>query len=317
MTTLLVSTVGGHLTQLHGLVPRFDGLDTCDRLWVTHRTEQSESLLAHENVIWVPYIEERDVTGVLRAIGPALRLIEERNVDSVVSTGSAIAVAYLAAGRLRGRRAVFIESTAFVRSRSRTGQIVRRIPGVETFTQSRAMSNGHWQYRGSVLDNYESERAQTRDPKRLVVTVGTSRSFGYRRLLERLVSIVPHDVDVLWQTGSTDTDGLDIDSTPWMPHAQLAAAAEGADVVIAHAGGGSALTSLDAGRRPLLVPRKAASGDFNDDHQLEIAELLAERRLALVRDVEDLSWSDVVEAARWRVHRAGAAGPFDLHPGRR
>lgn len=312
MTTLLVSTVGGHLAQLHQLVPRFKGVDTADRLWVTHRTEQSESLLAGEDVVWVPYIEERDLLGVIRAFGPAYRLIGSRAVDAVVSTGSAIAVAYLAAARVQRRRGVFIESTAFIRSRSRTGRIVQRYPGVSTFTQSLPMQTRRWRYEGSVLDNYHVEQMGPVAPTRLVVTVGTSQSFGYRRLLERLVKIIPPGVDVLWQTGSTDVEGLELDATPWVPFADLAAAAAEADVVIAHAGGGSALTALNAGRRPILVPRSSESGDFNDDHQHEIADYLADRQLAVVREVDDLTWEDIIEASSWRVRQTDGGRPFDI-----
>ncbi len=318
MTTLLVSTVGGHLAQLHELVPRFTGVDTEKRVWVTHRSAQSESLLTGEDVVWVPYIEERDVLGVAQAVWPAYKLIGARSVDSVISTGSAIAVAYLAAARLRRRRAVFVESTAFIRSRSRTGRIVQRYPGVLTYTQSPPMRTRNWEYRGSVLDNYRSEQikssehGETQVPSRLVVTVGTSQSFGYRRLLERLVEIIPAGVDVLWQTGSTDVSGLDLEATPWVPFADLAAAVAEADVVIAHAGGGSALTALKAGRRPVLVPRSFDLGDFNDDHQHEIAELLKDRELAITRDVSALSWEDIIEASTWRVRRTDDLSPFHI-----
>jgi UDP-N-acetylglucosamine transferase subunit ALG13 len=47
-----------------------------------------------------------------------------------------------------------------------------------------------------------------------------------------------------------------------------------ADVVIAHAGAGSILHALQAGKRPLLMPRLARCGEHRDDHQQELASWL-------------------------------------------
>ena len=74
------------------------------------------------------------------------------------------------------------------------------------------------------------------------------------------MGLVPDGVDVLWQTGSTDVRGLEIDARPWLPSADLEAAIADADVVISHAGGGSALAALMNGRRPILIPRRADQG---------------------------------------------------------
>jgi UDP-N-acetylglucosamine transferase subunit ALG13 len=56
-------------------------------------------------------------------------------------------------------------------------------------------------------------------------------------------------------------------------------------VLIAHAGVGSVLVALTAGRRPILVPRLRAYGEAVDDHQLEFARKLVD--IGLARLVED------------------------------
>ncbi|MDT7606433.1 MAG: hypothetical protein QOG96_936 [Pseudonocardiales bacterium] len=50
-------------------------------------------------------------------------------------------------------------------------------------------------------------------------------------------------------------DGLDITPRPFLPAAELDAALSEADIVIAHAGTGSALAVLEGGRMPLMTPR--------------------------------------------------------------
>jgi UDP-N-acetylglucosamine--N-acetylmuramyl-(pentapeptide) pyrophosphoryl-undecaprenol N-acetylglucosamine transferase len=314
MTALFVSTLGGHLNQLVQLVPRLQGIDTTRRLWITHDDPQSRSLLAGEEVIFVPYVRERDLAGVARSLPHALRIIRSRDVTSVVSTGSALATGYLTAARLCRRPAYFIESAAFQTGHTLTGRMLRYLPGAKVLTQSPLAAGDGFRYcGGSVLDGYIAEPPITSpSPTRIVVTVGTSHEYNFRRLFERLVTIVPPGVDVTWQTGGTDVAGLDIVPTPWMPAADLSMAMAEADLVIAHAGAGSVLTALGVGKRPVLVPRRLAYREAGSDHQTQIAAHLVERGLAASREVETLEWADLVAATGWTVRALEAPPVIDL-----
>jgi UDP-N-acetylglucosamine--N-acetylmuramyl-(pentapeptide) pyrophosphoryl-undecaprenol N-acetylglucosamine transferase len=311
---MLVCTVGGHLAQLFELQRRFVEPND-DVLWVTHDTPQSASLLVGARVTWLPYIRERDVQGVLRALPPAWRMLRTERPDLVVSTGSAIALAFLPLARMLGAHVSFIESAAMTNGRTRTGRVLGVVPGIDLYTQSLITAEGRWQFLGSVFDGFVATRGDSAVmPRRVVVTVGTSQEFGFRGLIERLQCIIPPRTEVLWQTGSTDLLGLDIEATPWLPAAELEAAMATADVVISHAGGGSALAALANGKRPILVPRRAAHGEFNDDHQEEITAQLELRELAIRGHLETLDWDDVVEAAQWSVGRASGQHRLPLRP---
>ena len=145
-----------------------------------------------------------------------------------------------------------------------------------------------------------------------MVTVGSTLAYGFRSLIERLVAIMPPGVEVLWQTGPTDLSGLDIVGRPDVPAAELALAIAEADVVIAHAGVGTSLVALDAGRRPILVPRRHARDEHIDDHQAQIGADLAARGLAVVREVADLTLDDLAAATGWRVRQRQDLAPFVL-----
>ncbi len=84
------------------------------------------------------------------------------------------------------------------------------------------------------------------------------------------------------------------------------------DAVIAHAGFATAVTALELGRCPVLVPRRRELDENVDDHQLEIAGELANRGLAVARAVEELTWDDVVAAARKRVAVHNELPPIEL-----
>jgi len=149
-------------------------------------------------------------------------------------------------------------------------------------------------------------------PRRAVVTLGAHRGYGFRRLLERLVKVLPPETEVLWQTGATDTRGLGIKAHEAIPATELNAAMAEADVVISHAGIGSTLCAFDAHRCPLIVPRRAAHGEHVDDHQTEIARRLGDTGLVVARSVEDLEHEDLLEAASRKIARATRPPAFQL-----
>ena len=65
---------------------------------------------------------------------------------------------------------------------------------------------------------------------------------------------------------------------------------QAADVVISHAGVGSVLCAIRAGHTPVLFPRLKRYNEAVDDHQVELAEALADRGTAVVAwTADDLS----------------------------
>jgi UDP-N-acetylglucosamine--N-acetylmuramyl-(pentapeptide) pyrophosphoryl-undecaprenol N-acetylglucosamine transferase len=310
VTTLLAANDGGHLVQLHSLVDRF-GLED-DRLWVTVPTPQTESMLAGEQVSWVGPAPTRDWRAAARNGAVIHGLFRRHDITRAISTGSSLAVSTLPHAAVRRLPAHYIESVTRTDGFSLAGRMLRRFPGISLYAQWPHLAAGRWHYRGSTLDGYRAEQTEATDVRRIVVSVGTSSKYGFRRLLERLVAVVPDDIEVLWQTGCTDVAGLPIDANPAVPAASLAAAIAEADVVVAHAGAGIALTILEAGKVPILVPRRAAFAEHIDDHQGEIASRLEQLGLAFVTDAADLSWERIVSATGACVRRAEQPPRFRL-----
>jgi UDP-N-acetylglucosamine transferase subunit ALG13 len=147
--------------------------------------------------------------------------------------------------------------------------------------------------------------------KRAVVTVGTTESYGFRRLIEALVPLLS-GIDVLWQTGVTDVSGFEISGRRAVPHADLVGALGASDLVVTHAGTGAAITALEMGICPVLVPRLRRYGEHVDDHQVQIAAELARRGLAVRADVGDLTGETLLEAARRSVVQSPSRSPLLL-----
>ncbi len=306
MTTMLVASSGGHFTQLAELWPRIETASK-DCVWVTFDSPQTRSMLKDQpQVEYVPYIKPRGLTSVLRNVPQAFRLIRKYNVDSVISTGSAIALAYLPYSAVRGIPTHYIESATRVEGPSVTGKALSRVPGIKFYNQHEAWANDQWKFLGSVFDGFEAVPL-TQKPtkiKRAVVSVGTMEDYSFRDFFVRLAGYLSEAESVLWQTGSTDVSDLGIDGKEVVPAHELEQAMREADVVIAHAGTGTALTSLRMGKRPILVPRDSSSGQHIDDHQFQTAALLDKMGLALSRKVEDLTKEDLLEAAGFKVIRS-------------
>lgn len=85
-----VATTGGHLVQLSLLAPLLEPDRHEDALWITHRSPQSESMLAGKRVHWVPMVHARKWHQVLRRTPGVLVAMRRAGVDRVYSTGAAL-----------------------------------------------------------------------------------------------------------------------------------------------------------------------------------------------------------------------------------
>jgi UDP-N-acetylglucosamine--N-acetylmuramyl-(pentapeptide) pyrophosphoryl-undecaprenol N-acetylglucosamine transferase len=309
---LMLASVGGHLKDLAQLAPRLPGGGTDEELWVTFDTPQSRSLLEGRQVVFVRDTPSRDAKSIALNAVAASRLLRKHRVDCVVSTGAGVALSFIPLARMLGAECHYIECSARCDGPSVTGRLLERMPHVNLYTQHECWEDGPWQYRGSVFEGFvPAAPRRPRRKHRIVVTLGTN-PFGFRRLVERLVEILPEDADVLWQTGSTDTWGLGIDARPSLPAAELDYALSRADLVIAHSGSGSALSALDAGLKPILVPRRKRYEEHVDDHQEELASALSSRKLAFAREVDDLTADEIRAVMGARVTSTDDPPPFEL-----
>jgi UDP-N-acetylglucosamine transferase subunit ALG13 len=314
VTTLLVASTGGHLKQLHRLHRRLDGVEGPFH-WATFDTPQSRSLLEGEDVDFVHFVGGRDPRNILRNVPLARRILREHKIDTIVSTGSAVALPFYALGRARGLNLHYIESAARSDGPSKTASMIACIPGVNLYTQYAVWADEKWQFRGAVFDSFvgcDAPAETSGEIRKVVVSLGTFKDIGFQRLVKRLLRILPPEADVLWQTGDTDVTELGINGHHAIPERELSAAIRDADVLVAHAGVGTALAALEVGKCPILVPRRLSHGEHVDDHQIQIAGELSRRGLALTIDADELTLDDLITAAAVRVATVPEDPPFVL-----
>jgi len=312
LTRLFLASTGGHLTELVFLAPKL-WPPAENELWITFDSPQSRTLLAGRSVQFIRETRPRDWRSVLLNIRPARRLLNG-DVDVIVSTGAGVALSFLPLARARGIPAHYVESSARVEGPSITGRLLSHIRGIHMYTQHEPLADEHWRYAGSVFDGFEAADVANPPPlRRVLVTLGTL-GFPFVGLLERLRAILPESVEVTVQSGTAasrfDWPGAIV--TPMMTLEELRLAMEAADVVVAHAGIGSALLALEAGRVPILVPRLRSRGEHVDDHQVQTCLNLAERGLAVTADSTTIDRGHFTQALSRRVERAVGERRFVL-----
>jgi UDP-N-acetylglucosamine transferase subunit ALG13 len=69
-------------------------------------------------------------------------------------------------------------------------------------------------------------------------------------------------------------------------------------LLIMHGGAGSILNACLAGKRPVVMPRRARYGEIIDDHQVEFAEALARRGSVLLAHEPSELRSAIEQASR-------------------
>lgn len=131
----------------------------------------------------------------------------------------------------------------------------------------------------------------------IFVTLGTNEA-RFERLADA-VDLIPPGEDVLLQTGHSLGRPARATCIEFLPFDEMVDLVERARVVVSHAGVGSIMVALMAGRRPVVVPRRADLREAVDDHQLPLSRRLAAAGLVLlVEDVADLPAAVAGDGAR-------------------
>ncbi|WP_439532570.1 glycosyltransferase [Polymorphobacter sp.] len=117
------------------------------------------------------------------------------------------------------------------------------------------------------------------------------------------------DLDVLIQIGRGKTEPRHARFVRLMPPAEYKAMVAGCRLFVAHAGMGSIIAAIEAGKPLLMLPRRQALGEHNTEHQRATAQSIGNRPgLHVATDEADL----VIRAER--LLAAGGAAPQPIAP---
>ncbi len=122
----------------------------------------------------------------------------------------------------------------------------------------------------------------------ILVAVGNATQH-FARLLDALEDVSKSgdlgSEDVVVQLGSNPPR----EEMPWrqeavLPHEEFRRLVADARVVVCHAGAGTLLDVLSAGKTPVVMPRRRDRNEIIDDHQVELAQAFERERRVVVAD---------------------------------
>ncbi|WP_016694871.1 glycosyltransferase [Rhodococcus rhodochrous] len=299
---ILAASTGGHLEQLVRLAPTLGATD--DSLWITFDSPQSRSLLAGKNALHVPYIAPRDYMGTFNAFRTLASYLRSTSVkyDEAISTGAALALAALPAARLAGVPTRYIESVSRTDGPSLSGRILHALRFTKLEAQHKEWATGRWSHRDSVMSAFSSVSSDTPvDKPRLFVTLGTIKPFRFDSAIDAVLRTGLADENTVWQVGCTTRTDLPGQVFETVENDQFESFVKASDVVITHSGVGSILNILGMGKYPVVLPRRKKRNEHVDDHQLQIARLVADNEIAVAVDPLDLKSEHLLEASTRRI----------------
>lgn len=277
----VVSSVGGHLTEVLELLPELRAYDLFFVLndaapWRRELDDFRRYRIVHA---------ERDARLFLNLV-EAARILRRERPDVLISMGASPAVPFFTLGRLTGAQTIFIESFAAVEKPTLTGRLLHAVAH-HFFVQWPELlrSLPRARYVGPIFTAQDAATAPppVAEPTELLVTVGSSER-PFRRLVSWLDGLAGRGVlptRRLIQC-SAQLAPTHLQTVPYLPAALLEAELRTATRIVCHGGAGILGACLKWGRHPIVVPRRAAFGEVVNDHQLMLCRALAARCLITV-----------------------------------
>lgn len=126
----------------------------------------------------------------------------------------------------------------------------------------------------------------------IFVTVGTHEQ-PFNRLLKQVDFLVKKGEireEVIIQTGYSTYATEHCSSSPFFTYQQMWEYVREARIVITHGGPSSFIMPLQIGKIPIVVPRQAKFDEHVNNHQIDFANQVAERKhnIIVVDDIENL-----------------------------
>ena len=138
------------------------------------------------------------------------------------------------------------------------------------------------------------------------VSVGNATQ-PFSRLLSEVARLAPHlPQPVTVQTGSTPFANGICRAVPFLGMEDFEAHVRRAQLLIVHAGAGTVINALQAGKCPVVAPRLARYAEHIDNHQLEFARALARQGKIAMAEEMHLLQTAIEDAMSRRATSAAA-----------
>ena len=255
---LVVTSGGGHWVQMRRLRSAFEG---CDVAYVTTHPDYAVDVPG-ERFYSVPDMTRRNIGKLMRLVPSLVAILLKERPDVVVTTGAAPGLVCLALARIFTRAStVWIDSIANcerISSSGKAGAMVCHLvadPVARTRRRWRALLLG----------------------RRAVIFVTIGSMFPFDRLIRVVDELAPSwpEETFFAQTGDGTYRPRNMEFVRSLPSTAFAEKIKASRLIVAHAGMGSVISALEAGRPIAVLPRDVNLGEHTTDHQMATARWLS------------------------------------------
>lgn len=115
----------------------------------------------------------------------------------------------------------------------------------------------------------------------IFITLGTQK-FQMNRLIEAADKLALHiEEEIYIQTGNSTYEPKNCQYSNFLDGTKFKEMIEACSILITHAGVGSIMTGIQAGKPIIVVPRLSEFQEHVDDHQIEIADAFEKKKCVL------------------------------------
>ena len=277
---MYVSGPGGHFTEIQKLFPLFDNIPKCV---ITCRRKDTEAFVTKWPVYFVtaPYRNLFRLT--MNFLASVVIVIKERP-SVVITTGAGVALSSCYIAWLLRAKIIHIECSAQVDSPSLFGKLVGPIVS-KRFVQWESMKRFYSEAKilrllFSTEDDVDLARvcvaSQPKKKTKIFVTVGTTKE-SFDRLVSAIESVAKNNLNCEFfvQYGNSRCPNVE-QKIAFLSIKEFEQKIKSANVVITHGGVGCIASSLQKGKRVIVVPRLSKYAEHENDHQLQITNKIGE-----------------------------------------
>lgn len=270
---LAVASFGGHWEQLCRIMQPIDCVEIVCATTRKLDADDGFSAVNHS----VTNVSRRNWWKVPLVLWQMVRIISQEHPTHIVTTGAAPGLMALVAGRLMGVKSLWLDSIANVERMSTSGRMAKYFARAERMALQ-CSADACRVALNSTSDSSDQlpERKETAgkpaaslpaDIHKIFITAGTQEPFD--RLLEAVDLWLDNhkDCEVVAQAIPGRYRPRNFNCSEDIAPDEFARIFNDADVVVSHAGMGTILRSLQAGKSLVVMPRLKSKGEHRTNHQ--------------------------------------------------
>lgn len=144
----MVASIGGHWIQLLRIAVSLE--DKCEIAYIsTH--EKYGSMTGNHNFYSIPDFSRWNAYKMVPAFFSIIAILKKESPDAVISTGAAPGLLTLLAGKITGKKTIWVDSIANVKQLSLCGKIAARIAD-RTYVQWQELATDKIYFSGNVIE---------------------------------------------------------------------------------------------------------------------------------------------------------------------